>query len=593
MKLCKTWISRIMAFAMLLSVIAGTASAFSVSDLDKITSSIFTSFLEDMVKLEEPILTAEFSTTGNALTIQNSKYFIVSAPDREYTVENKIDISGCYLYISCTKYQVMTVKELREKYESKLKDKSVLSDLPSYDAPIYLKSAKTTSWEDQYYLTSDLTWEAGSTSAALRIKTGEKVTFTLPDAQEDDLYYVEIHVSCPSSDAFFPTHQMTYSFTNVLIDTDGDYPTSAGIKESSDGLSYNFSTYHQLMSGEIDIPAVIRGNSSELTGVQTPNSLAVFSVSTSRDVKLASSDQQYTISNTGTQDISITLLMFRQESTASLIKKYNSPLDKVNLEKMLKDVNEVYFADRNSNSFYYLTTDLTFESNINSRSSERVLQLHPGESVTFTLPDAVEGQFYRINVEPDIPLKFFDILISEEIETPATMPVFTDVSADAYYAAPVAWAVENGITTGTTETTFSPDTTCTNAQIITLLWRANASPAPRPAAENPFTDVTENDFYYQAALWAYENGLVEGSSFNGSAPCTRAMTVTCLWKLAGSPDAPDAGFTDVDSGAEYAKAVAWALREGITTGTGDATFSPDMTCTRAQIVTLLYRALEN
>lgn len=193
-------------------------------------------------------------------------------------------------------------------------------------------------------------------------------------------------------------------------------------------------------------------------------------------------------------------------------------------------------------------------------------------------------------------LMLFSVLLSPASKTaaaeydPSEAPVFTDVPPDAYYAEGVAWAVENAITNGTTDTTFSPDDTCTNAQIITLLWRAKGSPVPY-TTENPFADVSETDYFYQAVLWAYENRLVEDGSFNGALPCTRALTVTYLWKLAGMPSAPAADFTDVDNTARYALAVAWAVSEGITTGTGEGTFSPYDTCTRAQIVTFLYRAL--
>lgn len=183
----------------------------------------------------------------------------------------------------------------------------------------------------------------------------------------------------------------------------------------------------------------------------------------------------------------------------------------------------------------------------------------------------------------------FENVASGEPESPAVSTSFTDVAASAWYAEPVAWAVAQGITTGTTDTTFSPNSTCTTAQILTFLWRAKGSPAP--AGENPFTDVAENAYYADAAIWAYENGLVTGDTFNGSAPCTRSATVTYLWTLAGKPSTGSAAFTDVAEDAAYAQAVAWAVEEGVTSGTSDTTFSPDATCTRGQIVTFLYRDL--
>lgn len=164
-----------------------------------------------------------------------------------------------------------------------------------------------------------------------------------------------------------------------------------------------------------------------------------------------------------------------------------------------------------------------------------------------------------------------------------TDPSFTDVAAGTYYAYPVAWAVENNITSGTSSTTFSPDETCTRAQIITFLWRAAGSPEP----ENPsaFTDVKADAYYTQAVAWAAENDMASGDTFSPDAPCTRLMAVEFMWKQAGSPSAAAADFTDVSS-----SAVNWAVETGVTSGTSATTFSPDETCTRAQIVTFLYRA---
>ena len=172
-------------------------------------------------------------------------------------------------------------------------------------------------------------------------------------------------------------------------------------------------------------------------------------------------------------------------------------------------------------------------------------------------------------------------------EETATVGSFVDVKADAYYADAVVWAVDKKITSGTSATTFGPDNTCTTAQILTFLWRANGS--PEISGSNPFSDVSPDAYYYQAALWAREKGLISGSVFRGDTPCTRAATVTYLWKLAGRPSVGGGGFTDVPASASYAQAVAWAVNEGITSGTGDEKFSPDAICTRGQIMTFIYR----
>jgi hypothetical protein len=170
--------------------------------------------------------------------------------------------------------------------------------------------------------------------------------------------------------------------------------------------------------------------------------------------------------------------------------------------------------------------------------------------------------------------------------------VFTDVDEDAYYAEAVAWAVANEITKGTSETTFSPDDDCTRAQVVTFLWRYAGKPEPT-TTENPFTDVEEGTDYYKAILWAYENGITTGTSettFSPDETCTRAQVVTFLWRYEGELTYEEAEtFTDVAEDAYYAKAVAWAVHEWITKGTGDGQFSPDETCSRGQVVTFLYR----
>ena len=167
---------------------------------------------------------------------------------------------------------------------------------------------------------------------------------------------------------------------------------------------------------------------------------------------------------------------------------------------------------------------------------------------------------------------------------------FVDVPADAYYYNAVLWAVENGITGGVDDTHFAPDASCTRAQMVTFLWRAAGS--PKADGSSPFTDVSPDAYYYDAVLWAVENGITSGTSettFEPDAAVTRNQTVTFMWRAAGSPAANGSGFSDVSGDAYYADAVAWAVENGITTGTGSGLFSPDDDCTRAQIVTFLYR----
>ncbi len=174
-------------------------------------------------------------------------------------------------------------------------------------------------------------------------------------------------------------------------------------------------------------------------------------------------------------------------------------------------------------------------------------------------------------------------------EAPPDAPAFTDVAADAYYADAAVWAVEQGITAGKTQSLFAPNETCTTAQILTFLWRANGS--PEPSADNPFTDVEEDADYSKAARWAYEKELVSGNVFSPDAPCTRGQTVLFLYLLAGFPDAPLSTFSDVAPDSVYSRAISWAVDQGITTGKTADTFAPDELCTRGHVVTFLYRAM--
>ena len=174
-----------------------------------------------------------------------------------------------------------------------------------------------------------------------------------------------------------------------------------------------------------------------------------------------------------------------------------------------------------------------------------------------------------------------------------TASKFRDVKTGDWCYDAVIWAVEEGITAGTTATTFSPNATCNNAQILTFLWRAAGQPTASIA--NPFSNVTSNDYYYQAALWAYENKLVSGATFDANANCTRRMAVTYIWTAKGKPFSQSpAHFSDVPvQDYDLLAPVSWAVENGVTSGTSKTTFSPNDTCTRAQIVAFLNRAYGN
>ena len=171
---------------------------------------------------------------------------------------------------------------------------------------------------------------------------------------------------------------------------------------------------------------------------------------------------------------------------------------------------------------------------------------------------------------------------------------FTDNKQNQYYYEPVLWASSKGIVNGATATTFAPNAGCTRGQMVTFLWRAAGSPEPK-STTTAFTDVKSGAYYEKAVAWAVENNVTTGTSattFSPDATVTRGQSVTFLWRANTSPAAASASsFTDVAASAYYASAVNWAVENNVTNGTSTATFSPNADCTRAQIVTFLYRAM--
>ena len=211
-----------------------------------------------------------------------------------------------------------------------------------------------------------------------------------------------------------------------------------------------------------------------------------------------------------------------------------------------------------------------------------------GSPCTVYVPEDPYDEFYAEDANGKEYVPDSDSEYPDRVDSPA----FTDVPADAYFYDAVEWAVEEGITSGTSPTTFSPNNGCTRAQMVTFLWRAAGSPEPESDYE-PFRDVPKDAYYRKAVLWAAGEGITSGTSpttFSPNATVTRAQTVTFLWRWEGEPEADQrSGFRDVPAGQYYSEAVAWAVEAGITNGTGTTTFSPGQTCTRAQIVTFLWR----
>lgn len=200
---------------------------------------------------------------------------------------------------------------------------------------------------------------------------------------------------------------------------------------------------------------------------------------------------------------------------------------------------------------------------------------------TFTMPAS------KVTIEATFAEKQADEPVAPE-------KLFADVSAEEYYYEAVKWASENGVTGGIGENLFGANLPCTRAQIVTFLWRAAGSPEPK--GMSCFVDVSADAYYAKAVAWAVEEGIVSGTSattFNPDAVCTRAQSVAFLYRAFGEKVNKAAGFSDVSADAYYADAVAWAVENGVASGIGGGLFAPDQDCARGQIVAFLYRAYQN
>ncbi len=252
---------------------------------------------------------------------------------------------------------------------------------------------------------------------------------------------------------------------------------------------------------------------------------------------------------------------------------------------------------------YYVCTELIWTSeNENIATVDRngkVIAMKPG-TVTITATDG-NGMIATCVItvaetsedNPDNPDDSDDNPVDDPVDNPVDNP-FTDVAEGQYYYKPVLWAVENNITAGLSATEFGPGESCTRAQIVTFLWRAAGRPEATTGT-NPFTDVPSDAYYTKAVLWAVENNITAGLSateFGPEETCTRAQIVTFLWRAFGrqEPTTTTNPFTDVSSNAYYAKAVLWAVENNITAGLSATEFGPDSPCTRGQVVSFLYRA---
>ena len=266
------------------------------------------------------------------------------------------------------------------------------------------------------------------------------------------------------------------------------------------------------------------------------------------------------------------------EWTAAVLQAEKEELDRA--EQMLKDAHR-QIAEGEAQ--LQAAKDFLAASKAGKTGEPVMMITHDNEMLRQGLFWVHAGSEYLIHVETDG---------DPSLNCSKVSNVFVDVPTDAYYLNPVYWAAANRITFGTDETHFSPDASCTRAQVVTFLWRDAGS--PKVSVSCPFADVPSDAYYSDAVRWAISNGITKGtdeSHFSPEEPCTRAQVATFLWRAHGEPNVITLHtFSDVPEDAYYSHAVSWALFRGITNGTDLTHFSPDDTCTRAQVVTFLYRA---
>ena len=305
-------------------------------------------------------------------------------------------------------------------------------------------------------------------------------------------------------------------------------------------------------------------------------------------------------------------------------KNFSAVEDAVNAVVRGKNITEQDEVDAMAQAIEKAINDLVWRSSGGSRPRYDVTTPSKPEngSVTVDPERARSGSRVTVTVTPDSGYKLGELVVTDRDgkkleltdkgngQYTFTMPSgkvevaaefvkevevspFADVATDAYYYDAVKWAVEKGVTNGVSETLFGPDQACTRAQIVTFLWRAAGSPEPKRGSS--FADVAADAYYAKAVAWAVENGITKGTSettFHPDETCTRAQGVTFLYRALGKLAAAQAGFTDVAADSYYADAVNWAAENGVTKGISETLFGPDGSCTRAQIVTFLYRAYQ-
>lgn len=410
----------------------------------------------------------------------------------------------------------------------------------------------------------------------LTIRTEAEITVTLPDNFGGEKVYVKHQAS--NGGIYFYKATAESDGTHTFTSTHGFSPFTFSLTNEAvaevNGVGY--ASFQEAVNAAADNDVVEVRKNENLTATVSGSSRTIkVQNSTGGEITVTLNGQTMTIDNGATQEYTYTRPSSGGGSSVttyaiSTPSKVSNGTIKVSPTR----------ASKGTTVTITVTPDEGYELaklTVTDKDGDTVKLTDKGNGkYTFTMPASaveVEVSFQEIVVEPDNP--------------------FTDVYESDYYYDAVLWAVENGVTNGTSATTFGPNMAVSRAQMVTFLWRAHGS--PKATGTNPFTDVSTSDYYYDAVLWAVANGVTNGTSattFSPDMDVTRAQAVTFQWRAAGSPVVSGSSFGDVATDAYYVNAVTWAVANGITNGTGGNTFSPDVVVSRAQAVTFLYREQE-
>ncbi len=408
-------------------------------------------------------------------------------------------------------------------------------------------------------------YKDGTALGSAETVTETNYTFTIPEPPAEDSN--DSTTTTPTLPDNAITEAGTYSFRVTALGDDADYSDSVAA-ESARHLSSI--TVEKNENGTITASARYAVSGTEITLTGDPNSGYRFS-KWSLTPELTVTDNKFTMPE-GAVTVSAVFARRSSSSTYPITVKDSKNGSASSSHKSASSGTTVTITVMPDKGYTLETLTVT------DKNGKEVKLTEKNGKYTFTMPAS----------KVEINATFMD--------DNAMLNYFVDVKANDYFYDAVLWAAQKGITSGTDAVHFTPDGVCSRAQAVTFLWRAAGSPAPK-SVSMPFTDVPKGSYYETAVLWAVENGITKGTSdttFSPDATCSRAQIVTFLWRSQKSPAVGSLNpFTDVSANAYYTDAVLWAVEENITKGTTATTFSPDTDCTRAQIVTLLYRAYVN